>query len=697
MSRKEELLKRIADSILLDNTRVIFDGVKQLAQWAEGEVTEVYVKKQHDNCKDFYHNPLSSFFRFMGDGIGDATIAAMVRYFICVTQLYSSACYESENSDSSYYSYDSPNFSSKVIDDPYGYEELCDLIRDITGYDDCYLVQYCFKSVNLLVSSAERVGSQYYEFKKTSKEAELSFCEPNAKNGYKLLVVRIDIKKGGDGSNPEDAVYIVLRKRESGGGITTSHDRTTSRDSINIVRNLLFLRERLSSIIQRDLHALIRFRSTYGYIKSLNGSKETVFLHLSDMHIDNKKNNEEKITKLIEGLNLPYTIDLILITGDVAQGDRSAHNFEENYKVAGTLIKKIAMKVWGDGDYLRQDWRKRIVIIPGNHDYATMTDIETVEKKRETASGTPSDAEGTTMAQFSYFIDFLQDLLNIDISEYIHNDLNEIRHYEKLNTDLICLHSATGVGPIRSNKVRLSGKAMKRILNKYDGHAKNKICLVHHTPAYSINYVQDMYFTELFASRRFRGLIKCLEKLVVNGIQVGDPKFGIYKSVFAKSEYEILKQMIAKSEMKILSEYFEKSPDIKVAIANCIDSTKEALIKRHIINAFHDSTLYKDMEHCLKAIQEGDTANERVAQIKHAIINAHDMSENDRKQYNEQFEIVKNKGFNIVLGGHRHFVYKSKDNIPAIYEAEQFYKNNSDYIAYSILRAGKYQDYQHKG
>lgn len=127
-------------------------------------------------------------------------------------------------------------------------------------------------------------------------------------------------------------------------------------------------------------------------------------------------------------------VDFLVITGDVAQGRSSAGDLERNYDCAAEVIRSLAFHIWSEDDggkFLRQDWKRRTIIIPGNHDYASMNELETQhgESHRASAGGRPAAKEGSAMAKFTYYINFVR------------------RHPElHLAEKAICMHRSRGVG-----------------------------------------------------------------------------------------------------------------------------------------------------------------------------------------------------------------------------------------------------------
>ena len=190
-----------------------------------------------------------------------------------------------------------------------------------------------------------------------------------------------------------------------------------------------------------------------------------------------------------------------MITGDVAQGSYSAMSFLENYRNASKVIKALAKKLWGYSvvdsrgirSFIRNDWKKRILISTGNHDYASMNDLIAENKKRKTLSGKPVSEPSDTLIRHSYFIIFLHDLLGMDIDEMVENDINELINYDMLNISVFNINSNSRVNPYRTNKVRINTGVVDRLFKSIK-EENFLLCMMHHTPMYNINYINDVYY-----------------------------------------------------------------------------------------------------------------------------------------------------------------------------------------------------------
>ncbi len=92
-------------------------------------------------------------------------------------------------------------------------------------------------------------------------------------------------------------------------------------------------------------------------------SQEIVFLHLSDMHISNKKDmNDDRINKIVSSLKSYKSIQIenviIVVSGDITQSGYKSQ-FTNARKLMGSLIKKLN-KTFG--------CKCTILTVPGNHD-----------------------------------------------------------------------------------------------------------------------------------------------------------------------------------------------------------------------------------------------------------------------------------------------------------------------------------------
>src|SRR5699024_8560544 len=89
--------------------------------------------------------------------------------------------------------------------------------------------------------------------------------------------------------------------------------------------------------------------------------------------------------------NSKIKIDLLAISGDIVDSkDANASRMEKNYRYAENLLNKIVITLWKDDcGYLPHDWRRRILITTGNHDYASMNQYQATLKHRSLTSAMP--------------------------------------------------------------------------------------------------------------------------------------------------------------------------------------------------------------------------------------------------------------------------------------------------------------------
>lgn len=414
------------------------------------------------------------------------------------------------------------------------YEILCNSIRSILGADMCYLVSRHLTDTRMLCASS--IMKDNLDIQLGSREAgELldqlkedgEFLSPvtgvflrkeGAGDGIDTLVLPIMLydKKGTPG---EEQVYFICQRSDGTKQPQKrpywSHD---IRQTIFRVRDTLFLRGKLAQALIRDLTSLLtvarEFRSIHRRSPE-NGPLK--ILHISDLHVTASNYNQFKTD--IEKLKLedgPF--DFLVITGDVVQGRYAAGDLEQNYDHAAEVIRALAMRMWGedqDGErVLRQDWKRRTIVIPGNHDYASMNELETQhgENHRVSESGRPATKEGSAMAKFTYYINFVRKLLDIEIGELIDNSLNELRCYDKMGVAFLCFNTSVMANPARNNKVHLDQVFACRAIRRLSAEKEKKavVFLGHHGPSYKIDYVADEYLEPFICKQITEDFTKAL-------------------------------------------------------------------------------------------------------------------------------------------------------------------------------------------
>lgn len=315
----------------------------------------------------------------------------------------------------------------------------------------------------------------------------------NKQDVHELMVLHIPLYKA-----VENGVYIILYKKyEKDRNMEDESEirecPLTYRDLWDI-RNVLFLRDKLEAVLRRDITALKNMIHKYDYVEKI-GDETVKFLHISDLHVAKKR--QETLEDILRAGSLPKQVDLLLITGDIVQGAYTATGLTENYAAAVSVIKELAIRLWGTErgakKYVRSDWNKRIIISTGNHDYASMNELEALNEHRATLSGSASGELGNTMVKHSYFINFLHNLLGKDIDDVVQYDLNEMINFEKLDVTVININSNSGVNPYRTNKVKIDADAVDRMY-RAEFRLSKVIYMMHHTPMYQIDYLEDIYY-----------------------------------------------------------------------------------------------------------------------------------------------------------------------------------------------------------
>lgn len=337
----------------------------------------------------------------------------------------------------------------------------------------------------------------------------------------RILALRLGVP-----GEEKEKIYIVFQYSENKGALPETSDAMDATpkaiDSVlkpldlNRMRDILFLKERLTKYTVKYINTLILSQATCRYVCPLGAGNRLNILHLTDLHI--KAADKAALEPIFSGFPRLYketgtpntendnsadneedTYDLAVITGDVIQGRCSAGEMEENYRVAEELLFALAKRLWSydGGKRLRADWKKRFVIIPGNHDYAAMNELEVVRQKgaRNTSAGRAAGKEGSPMVKFAYYIHFLSRFLGVDIGTLVDDGLNSVFYYDQMQLNMLALNTCSGAGPLRNNKVHIDGAYLDKLkkVGRFDSGIT--ICLAHHTENYKPDYAVDRYYT----------------------------------------------------------------------------------------------------------------------------------------------------------------------------------------------------------
>ena len=428
---------------------------------------------------------------------------------------------------------------------PEVYEGICSCMRDLLGAQGCLLVYVEQGNPRIILGSSIEGNLLSSETTRGDGMGKCPWGEESLLEARTLQEVRRGI---GDGSLSRMSFVVTLSDKvsDTGGGerrkrmacfvpmwkdALESEGPETGRTGAegqgecrfkkeippNALRKVLFLRNQLAEVLERDLVQLLQDQYDYsgvGRIAPCDTAHRV--LHLTDLHlsrsdakatdalIERMDNNASKRSGAIWHREDPLfdtDFDLVAITGDVAQASRSGSGQRENYRYAGRFIRSLARYLWSDVDgKVRWDWFKRVMVVTGNHDYTSSSDFEsmTIAYRRTSEIAKPSRTSTETPAQFIYFYDFLHHVLRADLGVLWANKLNEVRNYDRLKASFVMLNSSALVGPLRTNKVGLVRGLSSQNVAEEVNRDNRVVFLVHHAPTYNINYVLDEFLSPEF-------------------------------------------------------------------------------------------------------------------------------------------------------------------------------------------------------
>ena len=578
---KSAIMSGIRQTLLLENTRIVFDFMEALSNDSEKEAKELIysglgglkerkrIKEEEEKflesqLKQVYmlsdspereeiilrQNPLGRYVRYwcnyfrVPKSIEEhiPRLAKLFHYFRLVRHL-SELQQEQMNEH-----YDAL---------PYLYEDICLTLAENTNHKMCYIVTkdeddqnfsivarsgYIYSDgelcgeINQLSSNAchqyqklfndiecrERDGN--FDSDSSNKSMQINCLQKWINNIYSfrltvdgnqhhagiVLSFPFSLVKTNHGSDNRNFFILLLNTAQE-----DLNEKPLTDEFVKEIGLILFLRDRLMQILRRDYSSLLNYRYDCGYIKSLKSKRgdekadetvdETVVLHISDLHVkddlswnkNSKKRKEirDRISEEIQG-DPP---DLIAVTGDIVAASNDGLTAQIRYRNAGEFLLEIVSKLWGiQGDAfvrLPHDWKRRLIITTGNHDYLTMNETASVTESRQTTYAKPIEQSGTTMMKFTYFIDFLQSFLDAPIDRLIANDLNEMRLYKNLQMNILVLNTVSAANALQNNKVGVSKEHIEYLIAmpKWKASSASHLCLCHHRPDYPINYSKDIY------------------------------------------------------------------------------------------------------------------------------------------------------------------------------------------------------------
>ena len=682
----------LGEVIRQENTRILYSGIKRLNQifgnteatWynyliaAEDALRESGWNSPADStgsCTEpislYMQNPLYDLIKFMRTDVSSESLdgqrqsikellAALLGFYRSMQLLES----KSEREAAKDY--------NKI------YLDLCFYLGKLGDFKNCCLVHRSNDEYTIL---SQRITEDFDDVFETVRTI-LTICENKSelKDGklyntvyqyepadglVSSLILALRIKRDTDVTYWQKVFFVLFEKRAA----SSSPKKRDARRHY-----LLFMRQQLQSFLERDLYALHHFKLSREDVSPINSSDEINILHLTDLHISTE--NESDILNLIKSNADELRAgnpELMVVTGDVVQGNGSAVDLEENYKSAVSVLTAIAQTLWTNTDaidgreMMNFDWKKRIIIIPGNHDYSSMNELIASSSMRSTTIGVPMNRNGSPMSKYAYYIQFLQDFLEIDSSQSIRDNLNSIIEYPSFNLRFIALNSVAEVGPLRNNKVQLDSEFIDRVAShKHDDFTN--IYLAHHTCCYQPDYFQDRYWV--------KGLEPPVVQFAKDILQTcleGSRAFSANRKEEIAATEEKLRQLI----------------DTKVIEYRCLTKT------------LSHSRLTKDILYILEHWKE--PTNERCMHILSDYELNQSMAETDMRTYHQRIQkLLGAYHMAIMLGGHTHAAAWTRDisspvcvnelidekdpNMKNIcIEGARFYSSNEQ----TILRYGK--------
>ena len=465
-----------------------------------------------------------------------------------------------------------------------------------------------------------------------------------------LVAIVLDFPRSSAANQPHEWIYMVFQFPKC---------VPDTESLLRSVRNLLFIRKKILDHCIEHMYLLLIAQRTYQYILRLNTSdnpdnSQLRILHLTDLHLQpsnfkdamtfakniysiEKQDTFGHIKPILKspsqtGSEKTPLVDLLLITGDVVQANYSAGLLELNYHLAEKFIRALAANLWKSEDgFVRADWQKRIIIIPGNHDYASMNELQAASMpgaKRAIGSGYPARNEGGPMVKFAYYINFMSRLFRSDVNTLIQNQLNEMRCYRQLGLSILALNTISEVGPLRTNKVLMSPQIIKELIHTTDLKKQFPLLLCHHTPNYSVNYLMDRYW------------VSC-------------------DVPFLEQESWITEFLDCLSEILALSRSTDPAT-LKAGMApiyNRLCKIRDAIVTRTKFTLLHPEQhdLLWDIVRTLEVIDRPPYFSEQIASLCRSVIADDEMAKRDMNLLRENYkELLCDMPYHLVLGGHTH-------------------------------------------
>lgn len=483
--------------------------------------------------------------------------------------------------------------------------------------------------------------------------------------------------------------YLVFEIKKS--------DLVNENDYLKTAIRVLFLRNRLLEALEENYSRLLNFRFHCNYLRPISenyNSDDTNILHISDLHLKDDESWSRDSLKLsnLEGrlneLRDEKRIELLAVTGDIVHASENAATAQRKYKRAANLLFEIAKDLWGikgknNNIILPHDWKRRVLITVGNHDYAAMNDMRVKTEARRVQTGIPASQSGGTMAKYTYFLEFLSYFLDAPTQKLLSNDLNEIREYSNLNLIVGIFNTCSEANALQNNKVSLNREKVELIVKDSrweEDNDYNHLVLMHHSPEYSINYFDDKY-------NKWHWDDIC-------GFN------DLYKSFIAAECKLIIKNNLVSSDRSDeIKDHCKKVTGVDIDSTNALQIFVEQFndfvcdnrnTEEKELKYLTTSELFADMKMLNGiALHLTEQPNEFIEQFKTSVRNLTVTMLDDNTRFNETCTLILNdlKKQYCVLSGHEHKCeYFNKGNYE-IFIIDKLYTDNKELI-FEVITPG---------
>lgn len=655
-----------------------------------------------------YQNLLGNFCRFWHQSTGEAPVgtggginplAYMLQYFRRLSRMSS----------------DKDN-TIDLDEIPYFYEELCRCICGFTGFQMCYIAYQSAGNVpEVFTQSGYQISLMEHDLLLTASQIgaiiRRAFAQspdnPNivipgvakllGEESCDYLVLHIPLK----GNTPSNHGFYLILQADKNKNIFRHENRALPRQTLRKARDILFLRRRLQEVLMRDYTVLINLRFDCSYVRTFykGAQNHPCIMHISDLHVKEDMGDrsadickrmlgalEKCQLKNSSGPDEQVKIDLLVISGDIVDSrDANAPRMEQNYRHAEKLLNAIVSVLWKDADgYLPHDWRRRIIITTGNHDYASMNQYQAAQKQRTLTFAVPAEGESGTMSKFAYFIDFLIRYLDPPVDELLRNDLNETRFYRKLNFKVLVLNCSGAANPLRTNKIGVHEERVLDLLSREawsgnqseNGQRVFRLVIGHYSPRYELSYFIDSYsvlpgwvwgqekrgidwLRNNQLTRTINDLVEIFEKAIEEEVTANGVETEPLKEIRATfiSEFSNL----TKAMEIFISENLSAPSTAVDAYLICLrtmfheDAHRDGAGKKSLVTQLEENDLFKRIRHYYTWLCGSKKWDEHISKLFYEVNESIRMSSSDKFSFRQFIEkIQENNKFDLYLAGHVH-------------------------------------------